>query len=293
VPLRRRLGAQLQGGAERQVQVDVQGVDLLNTDIRLNIEFLDHSKTRRMLRALGPWGPLSLLRLWMYAAKNRPDGVLEGMSSEDIEDSAGWLSVQADRPGEFFHYLTRNRWLDKAGRGVWKLHEWALWQPWVAEAEDRERDGRRGAHVRYHVQKGVSKPRVCEFCREAIGGLEGDDTDGIAPTRGGTAPAPSPKPIPSPEPIPVTAKERDGAGAAANRAREAKAKRIAEWCRKNDALCCLTCSHEMHRPWRCTECDDCDSSSATLRPSLQGAFEAEFQMPWNAWTEQRAEMETL
>jgi hypothetical protein len=29
-----------------------------------------------------------------------------------------------------------------------------------------------------------------------------------------------------------------------------------------------------------------------MRAEYRGAFESEFQMPWSAWTEQRAELET-
>lgn len=88
-------------------------------------------------------------------------------------------------------------------------------------------------------------------------------------------------------------KERGGVPAAAKRAREAKAKQISKWLAKTGALCCLACGHEPHVPWRCAECDACDSSETTLKDGLEGAFEAEFQIPWNAWTEQRAEMETM
>ena len=88
-------------------------------------------------------------------------------------------------------------------------------------------------------------------------------------------------------------RERGGVPAAAKRAREAKAKRIADWLEKNRALRCLACAHEPHDPRRCTECDDCDTSETALKDGLGGAFEAKFQMPWNAWTEQRAELETM
>src|SRR6185369_6543775 len=107
--------------------------------------------------------------------------------------------------------------------------------------------------------------------------------------RGGNAPAPSPDPFPSPKPAPVAVGER--APAAAGRAREVKAGQIARWCREKGALCCLTCAHDPHLPRRCASCG-CEETDTTMRAEYRGAFESEFQMPWSAWTEQRAELET-
>jgi hypothetical protein len=95
------------------------------------------------------------------------------------------------------------------------------------------------------------------------------------------------------EALGITKRERGSMPASARRAREAKAKRIASWLAKNCALRCLACGHERHVPRRCALCDECDSSETTLKDGLGGAFEAEFQIPWNAWTEQRAELETM
>lgn len=85
---------------------------------------------------------------------------------------------------------------------------------------------------------------------------------------------------------------------AAGRAREAKAARIARWCREHDALVCTACAHAPHMPNECTRLDGderpcaCDSTHTTLKSELRGAFETAFQMPWNGWTEQRELMET-
>ncbi len=263
----------------------------MNTDIRVHIEFFDHAKTRRMLRELGPWGPVSLLRLWMYAAKNRPDGVLESMDADDIEDRSGWSIDQRDRAGEFFKYLTRNRWLDKVSRNTWKLHEWELWQPWVIEAKEREQDGRRGAHIKHHLQKGVSKPRSCEFCRGTLGGL--DET-----TREVNAPAPIPKPAPNPSPV-----EGERESTTNARAREADRMPMAVFtarCREVShflsahpgALQCAFCPpHAPHAPGGCASilldssrcaCDEAEEATR-LESKAAKEFERQFTMPWDVW----------
>ena len=62
----------------------------MNSDIRLSIGFLDHPKTVKLQRQLGEAGVLSLLRLWLWAAQNRPSGILIGMDEDDIEIAARW-----------------------------------------------------------------------------------------------------------------------------------------------------------------------------------------------------------
>lgn len=146
----------------------------MNTDIRIHIEFFDHAKTRRMMRKLGPWGPVSLLRLWIYAAKNRPSGVLTDMDADDIEDRAGWHADEPQRVGEFFSYLTANRWLDKAGRGAWKVHEWTKYNPWAADSDARTEKRAYAAHVRHHVKKNRPRPATCEHCKRDASAAKSD-----------------------------------------------------------------------------------------------------------------------
>lgn len=249
-----------------------------------------------MLRELGQSGAISLLQLWLYAATNRPDGVLTDMDAEDIEECASW----SKRRGQFFDYLTRNRWLDEAGNGLWKLHEWEIHQQWAAEAETREEDARFAAHIRHHENRGVSRRKTCPYCADPhLAAMRRNASSNAGSSAGGIPrgnapspdPTPDPSPVPFPKPVPLKAGERTGAATAVNRARDAKAKRIAKWCRDNRALRCLTCAHAPHLTSQCANCD-CDGSDTTIRPEFRGAFETEFQIPWAAWTEQRAEMET-
>ena len=59
----------------------------MNTDIRLSIGFWQHPKTRKTAKRLGLEGVRSLQILWLWAAINRPDGILSGMDWEDRECS--------------------------------------------------------------------------------------------------------------------------------------------------------------------------------------------------------------
>lgn len=265
----------------------------MNSDIRLHIEFWSHAKTRRMIRVLGLQGPVSLQILWCYVAKNRPDGILAKMDATDIEDAAGWPH---DRAGEFFQYLTKNRWLDRHGRGVWAIHEWYEYNPWVAEVGERIEDGKRGAHERHHVQKRRVRPEKCAYCRRAIEAGEEWCRGLVAPLSkshsranapSAPAPTPAPGPAPSPSPAPV-AEERERAIATA-RAREARAEEVARWLESNKALKCLHCDDAPHIR-TCAECG-CSETDATIRREFEGAFEARFQFRWNTWCVRRAEME--
>lgn len=62
----------------------------MNCDIRLSTEFWQHPKTRKLAKRLGLEGVRSLQILWLWAARNRPDGNLGGMDWEDIELAADW-----------------------------------------------------------------------------------------------------------------------------------------------------------------------------------------------------------
>jgi len=107
----------------------------MNMDLRLNLGFWDHPKTLKLARRLGLEGVRSLQVLWIWAAKNRPDGDLAGMDTEDVEIAARWEG----EPGAFVSALRDLRWVDEDpdGPGGLRLHDWAENNPWVAESRDR------------------------------------------------------------------------------------------------------------------------------------------------------------
>lgn len=108
----------------------------MNADIRISVDFWVHPKTGRLIRALGLEGVRSLQILWMWAARNRPDGMLSDLDESDIEYAADWRG----EAGAFFSAII-GKWLDDAD-GVYTLHDWRDHNPWVAEFEERSDAGR-------------------------------------------------------------------------------------------------------------------------------------------------------
>ena len=102
----------------------------MNKDIRLSVEFFDHPKTVKLQRRLGLEAVISLQRLWLWAAQNRPDGILSNMDSEDVEIAAKWNGEL----NSFSNELVNLRFLDNENN-VYTLHDWQVHNPWQAEAE--------------------------------------------------------------------------------------------------------------------------------------------------------------
>lgn len=60
------------------------------TDARLATGLPAHPKTKKLIKRLGQASAWNLVCLILWAADNRSDGDLSGMSTEDIELSADW-----------------------------------------------------------------------------------------------------------------------------------------------------------------------------------------------------------
>lgn len=103
----------------------------MNTDIRLSIGFWQHPKTKKTVKRLGLEGIRSLQVLWLWAATNKPDGLLSGMDWEDIELAADWQGEE-----EAFFTFCQGVWLDETPDG-YVLHDWQEHNSWAAEADDR------------------------------------------------------------------------------------------------------------------------------------------------------------
>jgi len=117
----------------------------MNSDIRLSIGFLDHPKTVKLQRQLGDAGILSLLRLWLWTAQNRPSGILIGMDDDDIEIAARWEGEK----GTFNAVATRLRFLDKL-EGTYRVHNWKERNTWQSDAERRSGASRMARMAKTH-----------------------------------------------------------------------------------------------------------------------------------------------
>ena len=96
----------------------------MNTDIRLSVNLFTHPKIVKLMRQLGLEGVISLLRLWLWTAQNRPGGALSGMDADDIEIVSGW----SEEPGAFIAAVIALRLLDTVDGG-YHLHDWEEHNP--------------------------------------------------------------------------------------------------------------------------------------------------------------------
>jgi hypothetical protein len=119
-------------------------------DARVSVGFYTHPKTKKLARRVGFEGPWCLLGLWLYARQNRPDGVLGGMTAEDLEIAVDWRG----KAGEFVRALTEVGFLDNVD-GVYQLHDWAEHQPWASGSKARSDSARLAGLIRqYGDEKG-------------------------------------------------------------------------------------------------------------------------------------------
>ena len=79
-------------------------------DARLSTGLPSHPKTKKLIRRLGQSAAWSLVCLILWAADNRSDGDLSGMSIEDIELASDWLGED----GALVDALVAVRFLDGA-----------------------------------------------------------------------------------------------------------------------------------------------------------------------------------
>jgi hypothetical protein len=112
-------------------------------DIRLKVGLFSHYKTKRLIKRLGFEAGFKLLHLFAWAATNRPDGDLSGMTSEDIEAAVDW----SGDIGTFTACLSEIGFIDGPDRG-YSIHDWHEHNPWAAGSQDRSESARWAALCR-------------------------------------------------------------------------------------------------------------------------------------------------
>ncbi|WP_446425600.1 hypothetical protein [Mailhella sp.] len=178
----------------------------MNTDIRLKLDIFEHPKVKKLSRRLGAEAVLSLLRLWLWAAANRPDGVLAAMDAEDVELAADWNGTE----GALVAALTELRLLDvheagareggaqgaaRAGAAaLYVIHDWRAHQAWASAAEDRSKAARRAAQMRWNREESAC-PDARPVPREAFPAPACDEA--------ATAQAPAPSQVAAAPSVPV------------------------------------------------------------------------------------------
>jgi hypothetical protein len=117
---------------------------MMADDARISTALPRHPKTVKIQRQLGATGCWSLVCLFLWAAENRPDGDLRGMSAEDIAIAANW----PETPGDFVRTLADVRFLDGQEAG-YRIHDWAEHNPYVASRPQRAEAARLAAEARW------------------------------------------------------------------------------------------------------------------------------------------------
>ena len=165
-------------------------------DARLSTGLPAHPKTKKLIRRLGQSAAWSLVCLILWAADNRSDGDLSGMSIEDIELASDWLGED----GALVDALVAVRFLDGED-GSFTLHDWHEHNPWAAGAEARSAKARWNAAKRHH---GIAEADrlVPEYAaiRNADSNAGSNASSTMAAKEqqnSSNAPSPSPSPSPS------------------------------------------------------------------------------------------------
>jgi len=167
----------------------------MNTDIRIQLSFYGHLKRRKLQQDLGCEGVCALIDLWLYAAENRSNGDLTGMTNEDIALAANYHQ-NADN---FIAGLCRAGFLDETvnpnGIILRRLHNWTLHNAWAANADRRSEHARELAQKRWNRKLSKKSTKNAGRMRDAMPAA--CETQCGAHTLGN---APLPNPLPSPKP---------------------------------------------------------------------------------------------
>jgi hypothetical protein len=155
-------------------------------DIRIDTGLRRHPKVEKLRRRLGAAGQIALIWIWLFARENHADGVLNGMTVEDIEIVADW---ESNKPGELVAVLLELRWLDQLDHHdgkVYALHDWPDWQPWAVHEPKRKAQARAAAAAAWEARRR-------QAIRAADAGLECEPhADSMRAASHEHAPSPSP-----------------------------------------------------------------------------------------------------
>jgi hypothetical protein len=172
-------------------------------DIRVAIDMDHNPKVRRLILELGPEAAWTLVRLWLYTARHRPDGVLTGIAVEEIEPLVGWKR----RRGRLIDALERLGFIEVNGTGTSRevtIHDWPDNQPWVSGHKRRSEVGRQNALKKYINPDGTRKELTGSKGKGSADGRADASASGRADASANhPAPSPSPSPTPTPSPTPA------------------------------------------------------------------------------------------
>lgn len=158
----------------------------MSSDIRIAVDFYDHPKTVKLMAAFGAEGVVRLQRLWIWAARYRPKGILSKMDDLDWIAAFDYNGSDATSNATSMRdALLRIGFLEKGRHGRVKIHDWNEHNPYVFYAPERKQRAKNAAKARW----GKKIPTEHNSC--------GTHADSNATSNAtGNAPSPSPSPIP-------------------------------------------------------------------------------------------------
>lgn len=106
---------------------------------------VDRMKLRRNSEAVG-----IVVSLWLWAAKNAPDGDLSGFPKRAIADAVGYSSSYA---GRLCQLLVETRWLDEKEGGGYLLHDWEEYAALLIDITERKKHQAKVRMRRLRAQK--------------------------------------------------------------------------------------------------------------------------------------------
>lgn len=180
----------------------------MNADIRVSISLPRHWKYRKLKRLIGCSPMEYLIVFWGTVAEQVPNGVLNGWSTDDVEDAAGWDG----EPGVFCQGIIDSGFLDTIDGG-YSPHDWAEHQPWAVGAKERSEAARIAGLASAEARKSRSKKPAFNQpdVNEALNGsLNEPLTDGSTDSQqDGNPRTPSPSPSPLKETTTVRTKTEE------------------------------------------------------------------------------------
>ena len=106
---------------------------------------VDRMKLRRNSEAVG-----IVVSLWLWAAKNAPDGDLSGFPERAIADAVGYSYSYA---GKLCKALVECRWLDEKEGGGYLLHDWEEYAALLIDITERKKHQAKVRMRRLRAQK--------------------------------------------------------------------------------------------------------------------------------------------
>lgn len=138
---------------------------MITEDIRVSIMIFENRKIRRLMKEFGDAGLVKLLRLWTYAAKNRPKGILYDMDHEDLTEVMGFVlnshlgtaESENEQCSKLISAMLNLKLLEKDDSGTISIHDWREHNGYVFFAPERSEQARKAALTRHHKKGSPQK----------------------------------------------------------------------------------------------------------------------------------------